>query len=184
MLLGNTAGRNHKSLVRCAQSDLNPIWLWLRTALLRFQPPYLFDRSGTQVTASTTEISRCRSLARAQAASEQPVVAANGDGPDRVLDPIVVYGPLPVIGEADECCPTLEAVVQRLCSGRSVGHLAPCRRSRHPGRNERARQRGYRRNRRPPPSCFLRPRWHIWPPAPAPAARWWGCGSGVFGGLG
>lgn len=32
----------------------------------------------------------CRTLARAQAASEQPVVAANGDGPDLVLDQIVI----------------------------------------------------------------------------------------------
>lgn len=37
----------------------------------------------------------CGTFARASAASEQPVVAANGDGPDVALDPIVVHGPLP-----------------------------------------------------------------------------------------
>ena len=31
-------------------------------------------------------------LARAQAASEEPVVAANGNGPDLVLNPVVVHG--------------------------------------------------------------------------------------------
>lgn len=73
---------------------------------------------------------RCRSLARAQATGEQPVAAANGDGPDLVLDPIVVHGQFPVIGKADECSPALEAVIQRLGGGRSVGHLAPL--LRHP----------------------------------------------------
>lgn len=183
MLLGNSAGRNQKSLVRCAQSDLNPIWLWLRTALLRYQPPYLFDRSGTKVIASTTELSRlCRAPPAMLQQFNDAAVRLGWQAPEHIID--VCPWVVPVHARSLECCPTLEAVVQRLCSGRSVGHLAPCRRSRHPGRNERARQRGYRRNRRPPPSCFLRPRWHIWPPAPAPAARWWGCGSGVFGGLG
>lgn len=41
-------------------------------------------------------------------------VAANGDGPDLVLDPIVVQGEFTGIGEAVGCGPAFEAVVQLL----------------------------------------------------------------------
>jgi len=73
---------------------------------------------------------RCRPLARAQDASKQLVTAANGDGPDLVLDPIVINRQLPIINKKDECYPTLEAVDLRLGGDRSVGYLAPLQR--HP----------------------------------------------------
>ncbi len=57
---------------------------------------------------------RRRPLTRAQAAGEQPVAPANGYRPDLVLDPVVVYGQLPVIDEARQRSPAPQAVVQRL----------------------------------------------------------------------
>ena len=59
---------------------------------------------------------RC-SLAGTQAPGKQPVVSAHGNGPDLVLDPVVVHGQLPVGGEARERCPSSDAVVQRFGRG-------------------------------------------------------------------
>lgn len=56
-------------------------------------------------------------LARAQATRKQPVVPADGNWPDLVLDPVVVHGQLPIIDEARQCRPTSQAVVQRLGGG-------------------------------------------------------------------
>ena len=66
-----------------------------------------------------------RTLARAQAAGKQPVIAANGNRPDLVLDPVVVHGQLPVIDEARQRSPAPEAVIQ--CPGRrrAVRQLLP-----------------------------------------------------------
>ncbi len=55
------------------------------------------DRSGT--------------LAGAQRASEQPILAPQRDGPDAVLHPVVVDGKRAVFKESRERDPALEAVV-------------------------------------------------------------------------
>lgn len=60
---------------------------------------------------------RRRTLARAQASGEQPVVSAHGNGPDLVFDPVVVHGQSPVGCEARERCPASEAVVHCLGCG-------------------------------------------------------------------
>ena len=39
---------------------------------------------------------RSRPLARAKASGEHPVISPNGNRPDLILDPVVVYGELPV----------------------------------------------------------------------------------------
>lgn len=52
-------------------------------------------------------------LARAQAAGEQPVAAANGNRPDLVFDPVVVDRQF-VIHESGQRNPAPQAVVQRL----------------------------------------------------------------------
>ena len=44
-------------------------------------------------------------------ADEEPVLAPERDGPDRVLDPVVVDRIAPVIEVARQCAPALEAVV-------------------------------------------------------------------------
>lgn len=55
-----------------------------------------------------------RAFARTQTAGKQPVIPADSDGPDLVLNPIVINRQLPVIGKADECCPTLDAAIRAL----------------------------------------------------------------------
>ena len=55
-----------------------------------------------------------RSLARTQAAGKQPVVTTDGNGPDLVLDPVVVDRQLSVIHESGQRSPAPLAVVQRL----------------------------------------------------------------------
>jgi len=64
-----------------------------------------------------------RPLARVQAAGEQPVDFSDGNGPDLVLDPVVVRWQLRVIDKARERRSALEDVVQRLGRGRVAGHL-------------------------------------------------------------
>lgn len=54
-----------------------------------------------------------RSLARAQATGKQPVRAPKGNGPDLILDPVVVHGQLSVVDESGHRHPTPQAVVQR-----------------------------------------------------------------------
>ncbi len=66
---------------------------------------------------------RCRPLARAQATREEPVVAADSNWADLVLDPIVVHGQLPVIDEPRQRFSAPQAVVQRLGACRTLGHL-------------------------------------------------------------
>ena len=66
-------------------------------------------------------------LARAQAASEEPVLAAERDRPDTILDPVVVDWDLPVVEVTDERRPTLEAIVDRLCGCGTIGYLLPSR---------------------------------------------------------
>lgn len=63
---------------------------------------------------------RGRALARAQAPGEQPVIAANRDRPDLVLDSVVVHGQVPVIGEARQRRPAPQAIVKGLGSRRAV----------------------------------------------------------------
>ena len=67
----------------------------------------------------------CCPLARAQAAGKQPVVPANGNGPDLVLDPVVVHGQLPVIDEARQRSPAAQAVIERFGRCRTIGQLLP-----------------------------------------------------------
>lgn len=57
---------------------------------------------------------RRRPLARAQTASKQPVVAANGNRPDLVLDPVVGHGQLPVTCEPCQRLSAPRPVVERL----------------------------------------------------------------------
>lgn len=65
------------------------------------------------------------SLASAQTAGKQPVLAAKCDGPDAVLDPVVVDRHL-VIGEVmRERHPTFQAVVDGLGGGRAMRHSLP-----------------------------------------------------------
>jgi len=64
-----------------------------------------------------------RPLARAQAACEEPVVAANRNGADLVLDSVVVHGQLPVTREPGQRIPPPQAVVQRLGTCRALGHF-------------------------------------------------------------
>ena len=68
---------------------------------------------------------RSGALARAQAASEQPVVASNGNRPDLVLDPVVVGRQIAVIQVARQRRLAVQAVVDGLGGGRTVGHLVP-----------------------------------------------------------
>ena len=63
---------------------------------------------------------RSRTLARAQAAGEQPVGSANGNRPDLVFDPVVIHAQLPIIDEARQRSPAPEAVIQGLGSRRAV----------------------------------------------------------------
>ena len=55
-------------------------------------------------------------LARPERARKQPVVSADGNWADLVLDPVVVHRQTPVIHETSQCNPTFQAVVQ--CLGR------------------------------------------------------------------
>ena len=66
-----------------------------------------------------------RTLARAQASGEEPVVPPNGNRSDLVLDPVVVHGQLPVICEARQRSPAAQAVVQRPGSRRAVRQFLP-----------------------------------------------------------
>ena len=68
-----------------------------------------------------------RALACQQRARKQPVLAPNGNGPDLVLDPVVVDGQPAVVDEARERLPPLEAVVQGFGRGTTIGHLAALR---------------------------------------------------------
>ena len=52
-------------------------------------------------------------LASAQAAGEQPVVAADGNRPDLVLGPVVVDRQMAIIEIARERSPTAKAVIDR-----------------------------------------------------------------------
>ena len=69
-----------------------------------------------------THDSRC-TLTRTQAASEQPVVAPNGNRPDLILDPVVIHGKLSVIDEARQRLPPAQAVIERLGCRRIARHL-------------------------------------------------------------
>ena len=63
----------------------------------------------------------------AQAAGKEPVLAAERDGPDTILDPVVIDGHLPVVQVMDKRRPPLEAIVDRFCGGRTIGHLPSSR---------------------------------------------------------
>ena len=69
-----------------------------------------------------THDSRC-TLTRTQAASEQPVVAPNGNRPDLILDPVVIHGKLSVMDEARQRLPPAQAVIERLGCRRIARHL-------------------------------------------------------------
>jgi hypothetical protein len=64
------------------------VWLGWQT------PEHVIDVCPRVVPVHTHRLDQthqgCCAFARAQATGEQPVVAANGYGPDLVLDPIVV----------------------------------------------------------------------------------------------
>ena len=62
-------------------------------------------------------------LAGPQGASEKPVFASDGYGPDRVFRPVVVDRQLPVTLEARERSPAFEAVIERSGRGRAVLYL-------------------------------------------------------------
>jgi hypothetical protein len=66
---------------------------------------------------------RGNSFARAQRSREQPVIALNRNGPDLVLNPIVVHGQMPVLDEARQRTPAFEAVVQGSGRGRAIRDL-------------------------------------------------------------
>ena len=55
-----------------------------------------------------------RPQSRALTAGKQPVVAADGNRPDLVIDPVVVHAQLPVTRELSQRHPAQKAVVQRL----------------------------------------------------------------------
>lgn len=67
-----------------------------------------------------------RALVRAQPTSEEPVAAAEGKWLYLVLDPAVVHGELPVMGEpfqrfpAQQLCYTLALLSLRMLSGIAV----------------------------------------------------------------
>jgi hypothetical protein len=64
-----------------------------------------------------------RSLARTQAAREQPIRSAQGNRADLVLDPIVRDRQVTVVKVARQRLPTLEGVVDRFGRGRAVRNL-------------------------------------------------------------
>src|SRR5574337_1022391 len=64
-------------------------------------------------------------LAGAQTAGKEPVLASQGDRPDLVLDPVVIDGHLPVAQVMGERGPAPEAVVDGSGAGRAVGDLPP-----------------------------------------------------------
>lgn len=66
-------------------------------------------------------------LARAQAASEQPVIPTDRDGSDQVFDAIVVRCQAAIVEVAGQRCPAPEAVVDRPGSRRSRWHLLALR---------------------------------------------------------
>jgi len=68
---------------------------------------------------------RSGSLAGPQAAGEQPVISAQRDRPDLVLDPVVVNGQFAIIDLTRQRFPAFEAVVDRLGGGRPIGHQLP-----------------------------------------------------------
>lgn len=46
-----------------------------------------------------------RTLTGPQASSKQPVAAPKGNGPDLVLNPVVIHGQLPIVHKPGECQP-------------------------------------------------------------------------------
>lgn len=68
---------------------------------------------------------RRRSLSPAQRARKQPVVPANCNWPDLVLDPVVVHRQLTVFEETCQSPPAPQAVIDRFGRSRAFGHLLP-----------------------------------------------------------
>ena len=60
---------------------------------------------------------RRRSLPAAQRARKQPVVPANRNWPDLILDPVVVYRQLPILQEPRQSCSAPQAVIDRFGRG-------------------------------------------------------------------
>ncbi|MCW2491277.1 MAG: hypothetical protein JWN47_641 [Frankiales bacterium] len=67
-------------------------------------------------------------LAGPEAAGEQPVRPAGGDGPDLVLDPVVVRRQIAVIEVTRQRRLAVQAVVDGLGGARAVGYLLPLQR--------------------------------------------------------
>jgi len=55
------------------------------------------------------------------------IIPPNGDGPDLILDMVVIDRQMPVIHKAGERTPALEAVIDRSGRGRAIGNLLPVR---------------------------------------------------------
>jgi hypothetical protein len=55
------------------------------------------------------------------------IIPANGDGPDLVLNMVVIDRQMPVVHKARERPPALEAVIDRSGRGRAIGNLLPVR---------------------------------------------------------
>ena len=66
---------------------------------------------------------RSGALTGAQGASEQPVVATNGNRANLVLNRVIVDGQLPVIQKLCQSRPALETVIERFGRSRAICDL-------------------------------------------------------------
>ena len=64
-------------------------------------------------------------FAGAQATGEEPILAAERDGPDTVLDPVVVDWHLTIVEIMNQGRPAFETVIDRFCRRRTIGYLLP-----------------------------------------------------------
>ncbi len=96
---------------------------------LDWQPRHHVLEIGVWVVAigpgTLNQAHRSGALARPKLASEQPVVAADGNRPDLVRDVIVVQGQLPVTHEPSQRLPTPQAVVQGFGGGGAIRYRLP-----------------------------------------------------------